>query len=162
MIIDTNTAIAQDVTLVVKWPPIMSHYFWQLCQTFLIAGRSGGQRLSRFFDRGTLRTKGLFVDTPAHCNLYMDKSNQIGSPMISLLDGDEWPSWDRGQRPATWTHSYPWQSRASETPRRPPTNSLLPGVRSQKAGRLLAGKWVAHLLIASPACAQAATSYHLT
>ena len=92
MIIDTNTAIAQDVTLVVKWPPIMSHYFWQLCQTFLIAGRSGGQRLSRFFDRGVLRTKGLFVDTPAHCNLYMDKSNQIGSPMISLSDGDEWPS----------------------------------------------------------------------
>ena len=90
MIIDTNTAIAQDVTLVVKWPPIMSHYFWQLCQTFLIAGRSGGQRLSRFFDRGALRTKGLFVDTPAHCNLYMDKSNQIGSPMISLSDGDEW------------------------------------------------------------------------
>ena len=123
--------------------------FCQLCQSLVIAGRKvGGQQW--FFDRGTSRTKGLFVDTPAHCNLYMDKSNQIGSPMISLLDGDEWPSWDRGQRPATWTHSYPRQSRASETPRRPPTNSLLPGVRSQKAGRL-AGKWVAHLLIASPA-----------
>ena len=42
MIIDTNTAIAQDVTLVVKWPPIMSHYFCQTLAKFLIAGRKVG------------------------------------------------------------------------------------------------------------------------
>ena len=93
----TQQLLKMSPPWLVKWPPI-SHYFWQLCQTFLIAGRKvgpGGQRLSRFFDRGISRTKGLFVDTPAHCNLYTDKSNQIGSPMISLLEGDEWPSWDR-------------------------------------------------------------------